>query len=181
MSITTSQITGDDVGDVTLLMQEITDRSEANTWAIAKAEWDLDSIEYADEYGNEHCLCGHNILEMCWLKNRLNGNLALVGNVCVKRFTGIRSDLVFDGLRRIISDNCNAMNGVLAEFAYEHGMISRKKYLFIDDTCRKRKLSVRQLQWRRAINNKVYLATRVKRHVVPVTWGKPKPATLGWQ
>ena len=69
-----SQITGDDVGDVSLLMQEITARSEANTWEVAKSEWGLDSIEYADEYGDEHCLCGHNILEMCWLKNRLKGN-----------------------------------------------------------------------------------------------------------
>ena len=80
-----------------------------------------------------------------------------------------------------MSDNANAMNGALAEFAYEHGIISVKEYLFADDTCRKRNLSVRQLKWRRAINNKVLLATRVKRNIVPVAWDTPKPPVLSWR
>ena len=58
------------------------------------------------------------------MKNTLNGNVALLGNVCVNRFIGIPSALVFDGLKRIVADPTAAPNEALAVFARDCGIVN---------------------------------------------------------
>jgi hypothetical protein len=65
--------------------------SRATGWEVAKKEWRLVDISEADE--PESCLCGHYpIIELCTIANATTGNSVDVGNVCVKRFLGFRSD-----------------------------------------------------------------------------------------
>jgi hypothetical protein len=76
------------------LTEEIINRSQSKVWDMAKLEWSLHKIYEADE--PETCLCGHfPIIEICTLRNKLNGQFATVGNCCVKKFIGLPSDLIF--------------------------------------------------------------------------------------
>ena len=145
----------EELGDHKQLMREIVALSEANTWEVAKHEWSLHEIGECDEYGDERCLCGHPIREMCWLTNRLNGRRALVGNHCVTKFLGIRSDLIFTCMKRLLDDSEKAMNAETIEYAYEQGWISVREMEFSSDTLHKRNLSFKQARWRRAINERV--------------------------
>lgn len=85
------------------LQSEILARSLATDWETAKKEWSLLSISEADE--PETCLCSHfPIIELCTIANRITNIQVDVGNVCVKRFLGFRSDLIFASIKRIRSD-----------------------------------------------------------------------------
>jgi hypothetical protein len=82
------------------LKKEILSLSKAEDWETARKEWALVEDYEADE--PETCLCGHfPIIEICEIRNRVTNALAEVGNRCVKRFLGFRSDLIFDALKRI--------------------------------------------------------------------------------
>src|SRR5262245_49233660 len=81
------------------LVEEIIALSIADTWGEARGEWTLSDVYFTDTPGR--CLCGHPITEHCLLVNHLNGNEAVVGNHCVKRFLDIPSEPIFAGLRRI--------------------------------------------------------------------------------
>ena len=143
----------------TQLSAAIVARSEANDWLSAKHEWSLVNIYEADE--PETCLCGHHpIIEMCVIRNRRNGNEAEVGNVCVKRFFEIRSDLIFVGIKRIRQDIEKSLNEAAIVFFREKGVISAKDYSFLSGTLRKRSLSAAQMKWRTDINVRVLRAVR---------------------
>jgi hypothetical protein len=74
--------------------------SRATDWEVAKKEWRLFEISEADE--SETCLCGHfPIIELCTIAMPQPGSRSDVGNVCVKRFLGFRSDLIFHSLKRV--------------------------------------------------------------------------------
>jgi hypothetical protein len=162
----------EEVGDVTQLMREIVALSAAPDWAVAKHEWSLDAIDHC-RYGEYRCLCGHAISEMCWLRNRVNGNRALVGNVCVCRFVGIRSDLIFACLRRLLDDDEKAMNAETIEWAYERGWINTREMNFCTDTIHKRNLSWKQARWRRALNLRVLGFAKMRPTQIGVR--KPEP------
>jgi hypothetical protein len=69
----------------------------ADTWDQAKIEWSL--FDVFKEVEPDTCLCGHYpIIENCVLRNRENRNRAIVGNVCVKKFLGLPSDKIFQGV-----------------------------------------------------------------------------------
>ena len=81
------------------LSAEIVAQSEAQAWDEAKLEWKLDHIYWEEE--PDTCLCGHYpINELCILRNAKNGNTALVGNCCVKKFMGLPSDKIFQSLKK---------------------------------------------------------------------------------
>jgi len=133
-------------------------RSVATDWHDARREWDLSSIFFTgpDEPGT--CLCGHfPIREHCVLANRVNGNLAVVGNVCVKRFLGIDSEELFAAFRRIIRNHEAALSERAIDYAYERGWIAEWERDFSLNTCRKHrgKLTARQLTKRVEINAKI--------------------------
>ena len=75
------------------LIEEIIALSEASNWDEAKREWALLHVYREDDPLT--CLCGHfPINEICVIGNMKNGREAIVGNVCVKKFMGLPSDLI---------------------------------------------------------------------------------------
>lgn len=133
--------------------------SRATNWEVAKKEWRLIDVSEADE--PETCLCGHYpIIELCTIANATTGNSVDVGNVCVKRFLGFRSDLIFQSLKRIRADRGKAIGPDATAFFHERGVINDWEYEFQQNTIRKRNLSERQLAARRKINEKVLAAVR---------------------
>lgn len=145
---------GEDGYNFKQLKEAILSRSVSQEWETAKKEWKLKSIYEADE--PDTCLCGHTpIVEICVLSNTLNGKTAEVGNRCVKRFLGLRSDLIFTGIKRVKDDLDKSLNTDATVFFYELGVLSLRDYQFQNDTHRKRDLSARQLKWRHDINRRV--------------------------
>lgn len=91
------------------LAEKIIGLGEADSWDKAKLEWSL--VDIFKEDTPDVCLCGHYpIHENCVLENHLNGNRAIVGNVCVKKFLGLPSDKIFDAINRIAKDRTRAIN-----------------------------------------------------------------------
>src|SRR5665647_3036704 len=87
-----------------VLSAKILKLSKATDWETARKEWALIDIHESDE--PETCLCEHfPIIEICEIRNNVTQHRTEVGNVCVKRFLGIRSDLIFAALKRIKKDS----------------------------------------------------------------------------
>jgi hypothetical protein len=138
--------------------------SKAADWETAKKEWKLVNISEAEDEP-ERCLCGHfPIIELCTISNSLTRLSVEVGNVCVKRFLGFRSDLIFQSLKRIRLDIDKSIGPDATVFFFERGILSEWEYNFQQNTMRKRNLSSRQLDSRRKINAKV-LASMQRRGI----------------
>jgi hypothetical protein len=136
--------------------------SNASEFDDAKNEWRLVGIEVHDEFDN--CPCGQEIKELCFIENQLNGNKTYVGNVCVNRFIGIDTGNLFAGLKRIIDDDTANANEDLIINAYKLGYIFEKEYNFLMQTRLKRKLSDKQLEWKRKINRRITNQTVVRKN-----------------
>lgn len=136
------------------LFAEIIARSRSSNWDDAKLEWKLAEIYFVEE--SETCLCGHYpIKELCVLKNKHNHKETTVGNCCVKKFLGLPSDKIFDAVKRIRKDEGKSLNKEALTHALENGWINDWEFGFYLDTCRKRKLTDKQISKRIQINNKV--------------------------
>ncbi len=136
------------------LTSRLIDLSVSNTWDEAKIEWELEHVWREDE--PDTCLCGHfPIIEICLLKNKKNANTAIVGNCCVKKFTNLPSDLIFQAVKRIQDDIDRAINAETIDHAHSKGWINDWERKFYLDTWRKRKLSGAQKTKRCQINSKV--------------------------
>lgn len=136
--------------------------SIANTFDLARQEWDLVAVEISEEW--DSCPCGQDIKEHCYIRNRLNGNSTYVGNVCINRFIQIDTGNLFDGLRRIAADDSANANHDLIEHAYRMGYLyGEKEYIFLKQTALKRSLSTAQTAWKKKINRRILLQTVVKR------------------
>lgn len=136
------------------LTGEILARSNAAVWDTAKLEWALNHVYEADEA--ETCLCGHfPIIEICELRNKVNGNGAIVGNCCVKKFIGLPSDLIFQAVKRVRKDIEKSLNAQAIQHAWEKGWINEWEYKFSLDTMRKRNLSSKQMLTRTKVNQKM--------------------------
>lgn len=144
------------------LSSEIINLSESANWDIAKLEWNLQEIYESEE--PETCLCGHYpIIETCVLKNKINQNTAIVGNCCVKKFIGLPSDKIFQSVKRVRKDIQKSLNAEAIQHASNKGWINEWEYNFSIDLMRKRKLSVKQLQTRKNINEKMLLNMKRKK------------------
>ena len=70
----------------TRLSNEIFKLSQNQTdWDVASSEWIPNGVTFVS-YGDERCLCGHNIHEVCHIKNKYTDKTAYVGNVCIDKF-----------------------------------------------------------------------------------------------
>lgn len=135
--------------------------SKAPTWEIAAKEWSLTGIHEADE--PETCPCGHfPIMEICSIQNRVTGHSTEVGNVCVKRFLGLRSDLIFTAIKRIRKDPDKSLNADAITFFHERRLLNSWEYGFCQSTMRLRNLTPAQLGKRRDINQKILTAIRTR-------------------
>lgn len=128
--------------------------SAATTWDEARQEWDITGIDDDEE---QTCLCGHNpIYQVCTLTNRLNGNTAIVGNCCVKKFECISSDSMFRSIKRVKKDIEKSLHPDVIELAREKGWINSWMRVFYIDTWRKHSgLSPKQREWRICINKTI--------------------------
>lgn len=64
------------------LQEKVIEHSVADTWSKAKKEWRLKRIFRE----TAKCLCGHDIMDNCVIRNIHNNNELIVGNVCVEQF-----------------------------------------------------------------------------------------------
>jgi hypothetical protein len=136
------------------LREEILTLSKATNWEVARKEWNLIGVYEADE--PKTCLCGHNpIREICEISNRLTGFEAEVGNRCVRRFIGLRSDLIFSAIKRIQADISKSLNAEAIVFFMKRGILTGWEYQFLQNTKNKRNLSDSQLSKRLDINKKI--------------------------
>lgn len=135
--------------------------SEANDFEAAKREWSLAGVELSEEWDN--CPCGQDIKEHCFIRNTLNGNETYVGNICINQFIGIDTGNLFDGLKRIAKNRGANVNEDLIIHAHQLGYIYPDEYRFLMDTRRKRRLSEKQLSWKRKINHRILNKTVVQR------------------
>jgi hypothetical protein len=102
------------------------------------------------------CLCGHApITEQCLILNRVNGNAAIVGNVCVKRFLQLPSDRLFNAFKRIRADPRRALTSDALEYAYGKNWLNDWELKFYRDTLSRRRPSERQQAKRLEINVRV--------------------------
>jgi hypothetical protein len=133
--------------------------SRAADWEMAKREWRLIGISEADE--PESCPCGHfPIIDLCTISNSLTSQSIDVGNVCVKRFLGLRSDLIFNAVKRIRKELSKSIGADAAVFFHAQGVINDWEYSFVNSTLRKRALSFKQLETRQRINAKILASIR---------------------
>lgn len=150
-----------------ILKDNILNLSHTSDWKAAIKEWRL--VDVVESEIPETCLCGHfPIIEICTIKNIVTGKYAEVGNVCVKRFIGIRSDLIFSSIKKVKSDISKSFNVKSIDFFHDMGVINDYEYKFSCDTFRKRNLSERQLDVRQKINTKI-LEKLKKRGIQEVT------------
>jgi hypothetical protein len=141
------------------LKKHILPLSKAVDWETARNEWSLTEIYESDDL--ETCPCGHHpIVEICVIHNRITGKNTEVGNVCVKRFLGIRSDLIFSAIKKIRRDNTKALNAPAIALFHQHKILNGWEYSFYQDTMRLRILSEAQLAKRISINEKVIAAIK---------------------
>jgi hypothetical protein len=127
--------------------------SVARHFDAARREWDLVGVEVSEEF--DHCPCGQEIKEHCFIRNRLNGHTIYVGNVCINRFIGIDTGNLFQGLKRIAQDKRASPNADLVEHARGFGYLYDGEYEFLMQTRLKRKLSQKQLAWKEKINRRI--------------------------
>jgi len=138
------------------LTQGLIALSVSDTWDEAKLEWGLEHVWREDD--PDTCLCGHfPIIEICLLRNRNNNKTAIVGNCCVKKFSTLPSDLIFQAVKRIQEDEERAINPETIKHAHQKGWINNWERNFYMDTWRKRKLSGLQHSKRVQINRKVIM------------------------
>jgi hypothetical protein len=125
------------------LTQEIIAQSQATTWDRVRIEWVLESVFYEDE--PDRCLCGHfPINEICILRNRINGNMVMVGNVCVKKFMGLPSDKIFQAVKRVRKDSEKSLNSEAITYALSKSWINKWEHDFYLDIFRRRNLTGKQ-------------------------------------
>lgn len=136
------------------LKEAILALGSATDWEVARKEWSLVDIIEADE--PQTCECGHfPIVEICTIANRVTKHRAEIGNRCVKRFLGLRSDLIFAAIKRIRKDMDKSLNADAIVFFYERGVLNAWEYGFLNDTMNKRSLSGPQLAKRLTLNRRV--------------------------
>lgn len=131
------QVTREDYGRWQL-PENLVELSDGSSFPGVLREWELDYIEHlAPGEDSETCLCTHNpIREVCHIRNLQNGNTAIVGNCCVKKFEKEEeyaanfegTHKVFDALKRLQkNENANA-NEELLNYSYTKGIITKHEY-----------------------------------------------------
>ena len=154
------------------LSYEITKLSHNVTWELAKDEWKLHTVYVA--HNPETCTCGHfPIKEICTLRNKINGFYINVGNCCVKKFMGLPSDLIFQAVKRVTSDNSKSLNTEALQYAKDKGWINDWEMWFYLNTMTKRKLTEKQKAKKLQVNQLVlqrmqYKPTPVVRKEAPI-------------
>lgn len=136
------------------LIHEIMQLSEASDWETARKEWVIKLVYFSKAHAS--CLCGHYpISELCIVSNKKNHNEATVGSCCVKKFMELPSNKIFGAVKRVKKKADTSLNEATITHVYKQKWISQWEYDFYIDTCRKRKLTAKQIETRKKINEKI--------------------------
>jgi len=138
-----------------LLCERIIDLSHSRIWTTVKDEWQLLYIYRTEAWGV--CLCETDIKDHCVLYNNVTLQQTVVGNVCVNNFMGLETNILFEGVKRIRNNPIAAPNMALMEYCKQQKWLSDNEQQFLWNIFSKRKLSFRQENWRRDINNKILM------------------------
>jgi hypothetical protein len=84
----------------------------------------------------------------------------VVGNMCVGQFLGIRSDIVFQSLKRIRKDITKSLGAEATVYFFERRILNELEYKFQQSTARNRNLTARQIEARKKINENVNASIR---------------------
>jgi hypothetical protein len=142
------------------LTAEIISLSESKSWDEAVTEWSLKEIYESDP---QTCLCGHfPIIEICVIKNRNNAKEVIIGNCCVKKFMALPSDRIFQAVKRVRKDGSKSLNIEAVEHAFGHNWITGWERNFYMNVMRKKKLTEKQLNIKKKINQK--LISNIRNH-----------------
>jgi hypothetical protein len=143
------------------LTTELLKLSFSQIWDEAKLEWDLIEVEKVTEADAEECVCGkYPIMEICTIKNKMNNNIARVGNSCVKKFIN-KSDKIFRSISQVKKHIDKSLNAETISFAFEKQWITQKDRDFYIDIFKKRNLSEKQNNWKTSINKKILNKTKI--------------------
>lgn len=146
-----------------ILKQVIIENSVAKIWDLARLEWKLADIEKSKD--PETCSCSHfPIIELCWITNKINNKTLLVGNCCVNKFFDIDSGLMFDSIKKVLTDNKKSFNPTIINFYYELGIINEWELKFYIDIWRKRILTNKQKEYKLKINKKIIRSLKHGKH-----------------
>lgn len=140
------------------LIQEIIDLSESKNYFQAFQEWDLIEVYNIDAKHDDPltCLCGHYpIYEICHIQNKLNGNKAIVGNVCINKFFETDADFIFKCVKRLKQDISKSMNQSMLDYALKKGYTLHWEYTFYCKRIHKRNLNEAEVRLKIKINTKV--------------------------
>ncbi|MES2668137.1 MAG: hypothetical protein V4644_00370 [Patescibacteria group bacterium] len=136
-----------------VLSSELIKLSKAKSWDQAKLEWEVTNVHRVDE--PETCLCDHYpIIEVCTIHNTETGEDARVGNCCVKKFNK-DSDKIFRAVARVRKDIEKSLNAETISLALKNTWITGNDYVFYFSIMRKKRLSEKQLAWKKDINLKI--------------------------
>jgi len=129
-------------------IREIVKMSQANTWAEAKFEWEVQDIAFVK---NSSCLCGkYPIREVINMHNHQTNNLTQIGNCCVKKFFDDSEwSKVFSAIKR------GKVNEKLIMHAYQKKVINDWERDFMLDVWRKQIMSGKQREKYKNINQKI--------------------------
>lgn len=89
--------------------------SDANSFDEAKLEWFLYLIVRTKDFHS--CICGKSIKQLCYLKNNMNNNTAIIGNNCTMQYMKINSGTFFNELTRIRRNDPHKPNAMLIEMS----------------------------------------------------------------
>lgn len=136
------------------LTNKILELSHSKIWSEAAKEWDC--VDVYEVSTPESCLCGHfPIIEVCEIKNKITGATENVGNCCVKKFLGLRPDMIVKSIKKIKADITASVNPQTLDYALKQRCISRADYDFYMNIWRKRELSSAREKWKKDINNRI--------------------------
>ena len=133
--------------------QIIIKNSNSKTYWEAVKEWTPSGVGYC----SNNCICGHYIMENCFIRNYLNGNELVVGNVCINQFM---SNIATEtnhmvNVLRLSEEKRNNLTEEDIRYFHSKGTINEWEYSFISDTLRKRKLTPAQRSTKDRIYNKI--------------------------
>lgn len=141
-----------------LLIESLVSHSNTKESDFTKLreEWELTDV-LKQESWNE-CLCGKEIKELCYIKNKFNNNVLIVGNECIKKICpggkfSTKTKQLFDSIRNL--NKKGSLNKLLINYCRDKEILNDWEYEFCLNTHSKRKLSDKQLEKKEAINTKI--------------------------
>ncbi len=143
------------------LTTELLKISSSQTWDEAKLEWNLIDLEKVSEKESEVCLCGKDpILEICIIQNKINNNIARVGNSCVKKFIN-KADKIFRSISQVKKNIDKSLNAETIDFAFEKKWINEWEKNFYLNIFRKRNISDKQKEYKTSIAKKILNSIKI--------------------